>query len=363
MSTRSGRNYQPTEQMESGNWSDRVEEIEVGVTGGHSGTSQLHLEVSNQEENPQGERMSSRRPGGSQEESSGNFELSKMMELLWQDRERREAQQHEDRQRWEEERLRREAEHEQHVRQMQLQLDMMKNLMERSQVREDEFARRARGGPDQLKLTKLTDTENIEAYLTTFERMMQVYEVEEARWAFLLAPQLTGKAQQAYAALKAEDATKYSEVKAAILRRYNINEETYRQRFRAAGRKEGESYTELVIRLQDLFKKWTVECKTVEEVSEKIVIEQLLSTKPSDLRIWIRERKPVSGAEAGSLADNYLQARKKESGVGQKSSQEGSQRGKGITSETRKCHVCGEVGHIAPNCPKKNATKEGVAKG
>lgn len=103
-----------------------------------------------------------------------------IMELLWEDRERRETQQHTDRGCWEEERLRREAEHEQHVGQMQLQLDMMKNLMERSQVREDEFARRARGGPDQLKLTKLTDTENIEAYLTTFERMIQVYEVEEA---------------------------------------------------------------------------------------------------------------------------------------------------------------------------------------
>ena len=67
--------------------------------------------------------------GGSREESAGSFELSKIMELLWQYRKRREAQQCEDRQ---EERLRREAEHEQHVGQMQLQLDMMKNLMERS---------------------------------------------------------------------------------------------------------------------------------------------------------------------------------------------------------------------------------------
>ena len=43
--------------------------------------------------------------------------------------------------------------------------------------------------------------EDIEAYLTTFERMMQV---EEARWVFQLAPQLAGKAQQAYDALSAE---------------------------------------------------------------------------------------------------------------------------------------------------------------
>ena len=51
---------------------------------------------------------------------------------------------------------------------------------------------------DPLKLTKLTETENIESYLTTFERMMHVYNVDEEQWAFKLAPQLAGKAQQAY---------------------------------------------------------------------------------------------------------------------------------------------------------------------
>ena len=99
-----------------------------------------------------------------------------------------------------------------------------------------------------------------------------------------------GNAQRAYAALKAKDTKKCPEVKAAILRRYNITEETYRQRFRSDKRKDSESFMELVIRLQDLFQKWTAGCKTVEEVSEKMVIEQLLNTMPSDLRIWIKEK-------------------------------------------------------------------------
>ena len=85
---------------------------------------------------------------------------------------------------------------------------------------------------DRLKLSKLTESEDIEAFLTTFERMMRVYGVKEDRWAFKLAPQLTGRAQQAYAALNVDDAGQYKQVKAAILRRYDINEETYRQRSR-----------------------------------------------------------------------------------------------------------------------------------
>uniref|UniRef100_A0A1X7VDJ8 Protein kinase domain-containing protein n=1 Tax=Amphimedon queenslandica TaxID=400682 RepID=A0A1X7VDJ8_AMPQE len=57
---------------------------------------------------------------------------------------------------------------------------------------------------------------------------MEAYEVPKECWAYRLAPQLTGKAQQAYAAVSSDSAKKYDEVKTAILRRYNINEETYR---------------------------------------------------------------------------------------------------------------------------------------
>ena len=44
--------------------------------------------------------------------------------------------------------------------------------------------------------------------------------MEMKRWALLLAPQLMGKAQQAYAALNVKDAVMYEEVKIAILKRY-----------------------------------------------------------------------------------------------------------------------------------------------
>ena len=55
---------------------------------------------------------------------------------------------------------------------------------------------------DKLVLTKLTDTEDMEAFLTTFERLMIVYGVAEDRRAIKLAPQLTGRALEVYAALR-----------------------------------------------------------------------------------------------------------------------------------------------------------------
>ena len=46
-----------------------------------------------------------------------------------------------------------------------------------------------------------------------------------------------------------------------------------------------------------------------------MVIEELLT---SDLRIRIRERNTVTGTEAGSLADTYIQGLKRDFGVIQK---------------------------------------------
>uniref|UniRef100_A0A1X7U2K0 Uncharacterized protein n=1 Tax=Amphimedon queenslandica TaxID=400682 RepID=A0A1X7U2K0_AMPQE len=52
-----------------------------------------------------------------------------------------------------------------------------------------------------VKLTKLMDNDDIEAYLTTFERQKTV---PRGRWVFKLALQLSGRAQQAYATMAAE---------------------------------------------------------------------------------------------------------------------------------------------------------------
>jgi len=121
-----------------------------------------------------------------------------------------------------------------------------------------------------------------------------------------------GKAQQAYAALSPEDAGSYEKVKEAILKRYDITEDSYRQQFRSLKRNTGESGRELVARLDDLAAKWLKSCKSQEEVRDRVVLEQFLSTLPEDVRIFVKERKPKSAEEAGKLADDFSQARRPE---------------------------------------------------
>ena len=121
--------------------------------------------------------------------------------------------------------------------------------------------------------------------MTTFERSMEAHEIERGKWPVLLGPQLTGKAQQAYAALSRKDSKDFTKVKEAIFKRYDINEETYRQRFRAAKAKEGESPTEIVTRLTDMAAKWLKECETRAKVIDMIVMEQFITMLPEDIRV------------------------------------------------------------------------------
>ena len=196
----------------------------------------------------------------------------------------------------------------------------------------------------------------------TFERLMSVYEVPQNRWAYKLAPQLTGRAQQAYAAMPSEEAGNYASVKAAILRRYDISEETYRQKFRNTVPTDNETYRELAVRVMDLLQKWMKDHReTVQDVLEQVALEQLMSTLPREVSIWVQEKKPRTAIEAGQLADEYMLVRQRSIGPRQGGHQltENS-----LGRERIRCNYCSKQGHLARDCRKaksdqlKEADKE-----
>ena len=266
-------------------------------------------------------------------------ERARREEELLEERARREEELREERHRREEETLRREEA-------MRQQMDLLRGLIEGVQKQGETAAIKLERDRD-VKVTKLTEEDDIEAYLTTFERLMKAYDVREERWAFKLAPQLVGKAQQAYAAMNPDEAKDYAKLKKAILRRYDINEESYRQRFRSAVRKQGKTNRELAARLDDLADKWTQGCETKEELKDLVVLEQLVNTLPDEVRVWVKERKPKTSMEAGQLADDYIQARKQNAG-GTSSSM--NRKFAERPGQPRPCQRCGKPGHQARDC-------------
>lgn len=61
---------------------------------------------------------------------------------------------------------------------------------------------------------------------------------------------------------------------------------------------------ELTTQLKTLTTKWLAGCDSIATVFEKLVIEQMLDILPQDLRVWLCERKPMTGDEAAALADD-----------------------------------------------------------
>ena len=102
--------------------------------------------------------------------------------------------------------------------------------------------------------------------------------------------------------------------KAAILARYNVNEDIYiyiyiyiyHQRFRSAVKQRDETYWKLSIRLLDLQNKRLGNYTSVEDMAAVICLEETLR---KDVRTWVQNKKPNTCKQAGELADMYVQSR------------------------------------------------------
>ena len=97
------------------------------------------------------------------------------------------------------------------------------------------------------------------------------------------------------------------------------------------------------------------DCSTIHAVLENLVMEQLMNTMPLELCIWISERKPTTGGEAGRLADDYVQARCHVRGTTTEMKKEMERT---RAREGRKCHACSEEGHLMHACPKRAMTEQ-----
>ena len=240
-------------------------------------------------------------------------------------------------------------------------------------------------------LQKLGPEDDIEHFLSTFERIATQQGWPGEVWATQLAGLLTGKALAAYAGLSGEKAASYDEVKAAVLHRFDVNEETYRRRFRSDRKKPEESYQNWGSRLNDHFTQWTKDQPMA--VEELMVLDQFLHGVPEDLRVWLKERRPGSLQQAMKLADDYALARGGSRPTQQRPSGKGTppvtqsmgkpeenvpqvapsrlptpgglERSRTNARGERRCFQCGTYGHIAVNCPSRgeSSTTTGTTKG
>ena len=187
-------------------------------------------------------------------------DVSMLLQILVEDRRRREEK-------FAEYRARQSREMERRVGEMREQMNAIVRLMEGS------AKSKPPSGKALVKVAKLAETDDIEGNLLTFERQMVAYGVDKSRWAFILAPQLTRKAQKAYMALGNEEAGDYECIKREILKQYDVSEESHHRKFRDRSKTKEETYSDLATSLMDLANRWLEKCSSKEEVIEKLATE------------------------------------------------------------------------------------------
>ncbi|XP_040065085.1 uncharacterized protein LOC120838976 [Ixodes scapularis] len=183
----------------------------------------------------------------------------------------------------------------------------------------------------------------------------------------MLALCLKGEALSVVGRLSPEESVDYDAVKRALMRRFRLTADGFREKFRNARPEGGETGAQYAARLASLFDRWVELSETAKQydtLRDLLLAEQFLKGCSPKLALFIKERTTKTLADMADLADRYLEAQGTQS-LGKKVEE------KKPTSEpprpvdkksTRqrpplRCFLCNRLGHRAADCRDKVTTK------
>ena len=245
------------------------------------------------------------------------------------------------------------------------------------------------------KISTYTEGDDIEDFLTMFERSMVLQDVPEHTWPAQLMAVLTGKARSALA--EAEPGANYALIKQTILERFEVTPEASRVKLRDTSNTWKRDPGDVILEMKMLAKRWLIPPEDPEEadadrirrieeaVVDRTVREQYLNSLPGNARTWLLNRNPTTTSEmAQHMREFKLQQRESRMGdPGNRRSRGdrpksnsptpqcprdrkpdktvGNVRNSSKPKDTKNitCYKCSEKGHIARNCTEEAFSCEG----
>ena len=219
------------------------------------------------------------------------------------------------------------------------------------------------------KLPTFVDTkDDLDAYLGRFERYAHAQKWCKEDWAVNLSALLTGRALETYYRLPEEEAGNYDVLKAALLKRYQLTEDGFRDKFFKSKAESGESASQYMARIENYLNRWIQLSdteKTYVGLRDLFLREQFVNSCHRDLSVFLRERKLRKIEDVILAANNYQEAhgghlcgRSTQPANVQQHHQRERSKVQTVEESTnsndkRTCYHCQEKGHIAPRCPRK----------
>jgi len=98
--------------------------------------------------------------------------------------------------------------------------------------------------------------DDMDAFLHRFEVYADSQGWKKDKWTVYLSALLKGKALDVYSRLPDEDAQDYDILKDALLKRFNLTEEGFKQKFRSVRLESGEAPTQYIARSENYLMRW-----------------------------------------------------------------------------------------------------------
>ena len=157
-------------------------------------------------------------------------------------------------------------------------------------------------------LPSMHDVE-IVGFFQSFERILELNEVDRALWARLLPSQLSPRALKAYARLSLEETKNYDTVKRIILQSYNLDSNYYLRTFRSMRRTGNSSYSMFLTNLREMMERYldSKNINTFEALKEDYLREQYLSSLKDNVRSFVISKKPASALECAQMSDLWYE--------------------------------------------------------
>ncbi|XP_066946149.1 uncharacterized protein [Macrobrachium rosenbergii] len=158
---------------------------------------------------------------------------------------------------------------------------------------------------------------NVAEFFVSFERIAAKLQWPQEYWTTLIQSKLIGRAQKVYVTLDESLSSDYDNVKAIVLKAYELVPEAYRQRFRNLQKDREQTFVEFARGKRQYAEDWlkSKEVDNFEGLKELVLVEEFKRCVPDKLKVHLEELKIDTLQEVAIASDEYYLSHKNELGV------------------------------------------------